>query len=156
MKHAAHSHTIALDYPPARVFPLFTPEGEKLWIKGWAPRYLHPASGETTEGMVFVTGEGAELTYWNLVRWDPAGGRARYARVTPASRFGLVDVACDAEGAKGSRVTVGYAFTALTPEGERFLADLGTAKFREMIEGWRQLLLAYLDAPSSSADARQR
>lgn len=58
MNHLSRAHHIDLAAPPAEVFPLFTPAGEKLWIREWDPRYLHPASGETRQGMVFTTGAG--------------------------------------------------------------------------------------------------
>lgn len=142
MNHANHltrSHHIDLDAPPAEVFPLFTPAGEKLWIREWDPRFLHPASGETQQGMVFTTGAGDDQTFWALVDYDPQRYRARYARVTPASRFGFVEVACTARGA-GTRVEVTYTFTALTDAGNAFLEQFSEAAFRKMIEGWKALL----------------
>lgn len=143
MKHVRRSHAIVLALPPAEAFALFTPEGEKRWIREWEPRYLHPASGEARAGMVFTTGAGDELTIWSLVDYDPRALRSRYARVTPASRFGFVEVACDPEAA-GTRVTVAYAFTALTPAGEAFLEGFGEDAFRAMIEGWKDLIEAWL------------
>lgn len=143
MKHVRRSHAIVLALPPAEAFALFTPAGEKRWIRDWDPRYVHPASGETQAGMVFTTGEGEERTYWSLVDYDPRGLRSRYARVTPASRFGFVEVACEPD-AGGTRVTVTYTFTALTPAGEAFLAGFGEDAFRAMIEGWKGLIEAWL------------
>jgi hypothetical protein len=140
MKHVRRTHAIELDLPPEEAFPLFTPAGEKLWIREWNPAFIHPASGETQAGMVFTTGTGDEATYWSLVDYDPRGLRARYARVTPASRFGFVEVHCSALGARRTRVEVSYAFTALTPAGEAFLDGFGEDAFRAMIEGWRGLI----------------
>lgn len=139
MKHVRRTHAIFLDAPPAEVFPLFTPAGEKLWIREWDPQYLHPATGETRQGMVFTTGAGEDLTFWGLVDYDQQRYRARYARVTPASRFGFVEVACTAQDA-GTRVEVTYAFTALTDAGNAFLEQFGEAAFRKMIDGWKALL----------------
>jgi hypothetical protein len=34
-KRASHAHTIRLNAIPERVFPLFTPEGEKRWALDW-------------------------------------------------------------------------------------------------------------------------
>lgn len=146
MNHAHHftrTHHIGLDAPPAVVFPLFTPAGEKLWIREWDPKYLHPATGETQQGMVFTTGAGDDLTFWALVDYDPQRHRVRYARVTPASRFGFVEVACTAQGA-GTRVEVTYTFTALTNAGNAFLEQFGEEAFRKMIEGWKALLVDWL------------
>ena len=139
MKHVRRTHAIVIPLPPAEAFPLFTPAGEKLWIREWDPRYLYPASGETQAGMVFTTGAGDELTFWSLVDHDPGAHRARYARVTPASRFGFVEVACTAQGS-GTRVEVTYTFTALTEAGNAFLEQFGDEAFRKMIDGWKLLL----------------
>jgi len=139
MKHVRRSHAILLDAPPDTVFPLFTPAGEKLWIREWDPQYLHPSSGETQQGMVFTTGAGDDLTFWGLVDYDPQRYRARYARVTPASRFGFVEVACTAQGG-GTRVQVTYTFTALTDAGNAFLEQFSEAAFGKMIDGWKALL----------------
>lgn len=35
-----------LDGPPGRVFALFTPRGERRWVDGWDPRFVHRPSGE--------------------------------------------------------------------------------------------------------------
>jgi len=144
MKHLARSHAIDLDFPPDEVFPLFTPEGEKLWIKEWDPKFIHPASGKTLEGMVFTTGTGDESTYWSLVAYDPRRRHARYARVTPASRFGFVQVNCSPHGDRGTRVEVSYTFTALTEAGNAFLDNFSEDSFRAMIEGWKRLIEAWL------------
>lgn len=48
-RHVQRSHTFVLNGAPEVVFPLFTPAGEKLWVDGWDPVYLHPATGDTQE-----------------------------------------------------------------------------------------------------------
>lgn len=144
MKHLERRHDIVLDGPLDRVFPLFTPIGEKLWVDGWQPEFLHPEDGETSEGMVFRTRHGEEETLWACVDWDPAGHRVRYARVTPASRFGFVEVTCREAGAGRTEASVAYKFTALTPDGQSHLADLTEAAFAGMIDGWKTSINAWL------------
>ena len=146
-KHVRRSHTIHVDAPVADVFPLLTPKGEQLWVDGWSPAYLHPGSGETQGGMVFTTGAGEDLTCWMLTDYDPVRHTERYARVTPASRFGVVEVACDAQGAGRTRVTVTYTYTALTEAGNAFIDGFTEESYREMIEEWRRLMGAYLARP---------
>jgi hypothetical protein len=135
--HVERRHTIEIDHPIDRVFPLFTPKGEEGWAPGWAPEYLHPADGATCEGMVFRTFHDDETTLWGCVLWRPEAHHVRYARVTPSSRFGFVDVACRAIGPDRTEVAVGYDLTALTAAGETFLVDFDEAHFAAMIDGWR-------------------
>lgn len=136
MKHVEHRHEITVSMPVDRAILLFTPLGERDWVGGWEPEFLHPADGETGVGMVFRTRHGGEETLWSCIDWSPGEHRVRYVRVTPGSRFGHVEVTCREAGA-GTVVSVCYALTALSTEGETLLADLDLARFREMIESWR-------------------
>ncbi len=144
MNHLERRHSIVLEAPIARVFPLFTPLGEKLWVDGWNPEFLYPANGETSDGMVFRTRHGEEETLWACVEWDPAVHRVRYARVTPTSRFGFVEVMCRETDANCTEATVAYAFTALTPGGQSYLSDMTEAAFARMIEEWKKRLNQWL------------
>jgi hypothetical protein len=83
MDHVERRHSIVLSGSIDRVFHLFTPAGEKLWVEGWDPEFLHPTSGETCDGMVFRTSHGGEITLWACIDWSPSAYRVRYARVTP-------------------------------------------------------------------------
>jgi hypothetical protein len=142
--HVRRTHTLAVDAPIDDAFPLFTPAGEKLWVPGWDPVFLHPRSGETCVGMVFTTGSGDDATYWSTVAYDPARHLARYARVTPASRFGFVDVACTAQGPRRTRVQVSYVYTALTAAGNAFIDAFTQVSYEQMIGEWQPLIEAYL------------
>jgi hypothetical protein len=137
MDHIERRHSIALTGSIDRVFPLFTPIGETLWVDGWNPEFLLPKDGETREGMIFRTGAGKEETLWTCTEWNPGDHRVRYARVTPGSRFGFVEVKCR-EGASGNtEASVEYSFTALTEKGRSYLAELTEEAFARMIEEWR-------------------
>lgn len=145
-QHIAASHRIELPVPADRGLRFFTPAGERLWVPGWAPRHLHPADGHTEAGMVFTTGTGDEFTIWCLVDWQPAQGRARYSRVTPALRAGTVEVRCAPIDGQCCSVDVSYTLTALTLAGEATLAAFEGAAYRQMIESWRAAIEAGLPA----------
>lgn len=144
MGHLERRHVIALEGDIERVFPLFTPVGETLWIADWAPDFLHPTSGETCRGMVFRTGNGGEETLWSCVDFDPGTHHVRYARVTPGSRFGEVEVTCRRCDEKRTEAEIRYAFTALGPDGDRYLAGFTAEAFVGMISEWKALLDAWL------------
>lgn len=150
--HIARVHTIELAGPVERVFPLFTPAGEESWADDWAPEYLHPATKETCQDMVFRTHHGGEETLWACVQWDPANWTTKYARVTPGSRMGFVRVECRAIDAERTKATVAYELTALTDSGEEILAGLTDAVFRAMIEDWQAKISAHLTSVRIPAD----
>ncbi|CAN7321721.1 hypothetical protein [Rhizobium sp. LjRoot254] len=144
-RHEKVSHSIALPISADEAIEFFTPEGERMWVDGWAPRYFFPANGETIEGMVFATGEGDELTYWTVVDFDLAGCRARYCRVTPGSRSTIVEVTCVADGEQACHVDVSYTLTGLSEAGNTAIGAFVGDAYIVMIEGWRTKILEHLE-----------
>jgi hypothetical protein len=137
MNRIERQHSITVARPIDQVFPLFTPKGETLWVQGWNPEFIHPQSGETCEGMIFRTGRDEDETLWSCIEWNPSHYRVRYARVTPSSRFGFVEVKCKEVALEQTEVSVDYTFTALTEQGNTDLANLTDDAFSQMIETWR-------------------
>lgn len=147
-------HTIRLHAPPEAIAPLLTPEGERLWVPDWDPELLTPAARVPEVGGVFVTGSGPERTFWTVV--GVADRELRYARVTPGSRVGVVDIALTPDGGDPpvTSVRVRYSYLALGQGGERALAELSQERFAAAIEGWRaplQRLLGDADAAGGRA-----
>ncbi|RWP31427.1 hypothetical protein [Mesorhizobium sp.] len=137
--HLERSHSIVLSGPIDRVFPLFTPTGETLWVDGWDPEFLHPQDGETRQGMVFRTAHGDETTLWACTDWDPVA----LCPVTPDSRFGFVEVACRPTADGGTEASIAYTFTALSTAGRSYLSELTEDAFAQ-IEGWKLRIEAWL------------
>ena len=140
-ERVVRSHHFELPMAPCEAIQLFTPEGERAWAQGWEPTYLHPADGRATPGMVFTTGHGGEETLWTMTRHEPECGLVEYLRVTPGSRMGSVRVQC-AHAGSGTRVTVTYALTALTPTGSETLRALDDAAYESFIDSWRTAILS--------------
>ncbi|MDA9432089.1 hypothetical protein XH88_09915 [Bradyrhizobium sp. CCBAU 51627] len=151
MNRIERHHNITVARPIDQVFPLFTPEGEILWVPGWNPDFIHPESGETCEGMVFRTGRDQDETLWSCIEWKPSDHRVRYARVTPSSRFGFVEVSCKQAGLALTDVSVSYTFTALTEQGKIDLANLTDDAFSQMIETWRVQIERWFEAAEENA-----
>ncbi len=139
-ERSTRSHSFVLEMPIARAFPLFEPEGERAWAKGWNPTYLHPANGKTEQGMVFTTSHGGENTIWMLNRHERAAGIVEYARITPGSRAATVMVQCAAIDAGRTRVTVIYVFTGLSDAGNAIIRKMDDNAYREYIESWRDAI----------------
>jgi MOSC domain-containing protein YiiM len=132
------SGTLRVATPVAQAFPLFTPDGERLWVPDFDPEYLHPLSGEQGPGAIFTTAHGGEDTLWMVLRFSPSDGVAEYARVTPGSRRGTVHVALQALDPVTSQVTVTYDLTSTSEAGDEKLAAFTDAAFAEMLSDWEQ------------------
>ena len=126
--------------PPSLALHLFTAPGETLWAPGWNPVIL---SGDGTgQDTVFVTSHGRQVYVWVVVDFDTQSHRVRYARVTPGSDAGTVEVSLRSNGEGGSTVTVRYELTSLSHAGNLRLAHFDGGAFREMLAEWNQHLQA--------------
>lgn len=133
---------------PATALPLFTPEGERLWVDDWHPEYLSGASDEV--GAVWRTSHGEDTTW---ITTDRDEDRVRYARISSNGTAGLVEVVCTSAGG-GTRVEVTYDLTAYAAPGidalKRFATD-----FDDMLEHW-QHALARTPVAGQAEDHRAR
>jgi Polyketide cyclase / dehydrase and lipid transport len=136
--HVARAGSIRLHAPPDEVFPLFTPVGETRWVPGWSPAFLHPSTGEAREGTTFLTrADGEGETIWMVMEHD-APRRVVYARVTPSSRAGRVEVRCEPAEDGTTIAHVRYTFTALSDHGNDYLAALTDEAYRGWMEEWER------------------
>ncbi len=142
--HVQRTGELRVPLPLAGAFALFTPEGERSWVPGWHPVYLHPQHPSTEVGTVFLTQHGGEETHWLVLQHEPARGIAEYARFTFNSRAGTVRVLCTAAGENQTVVRVSYALTALSPAGNATLAALGWEAFHSMLADWESAIHASL------------
>ena len=147
--HVEHTGEFILPLPLREAFPLFTPEGERAYVPGWDPEYLHPAEPSASVGTVFRTRAEGEETLWIVLEYDPAAGVATYGRFTPGSRLGTVRVWCLAEGGRQTRVRVTYALTATSPHGNEALDGFDSVALAAKLDRWREAILAL--SPSATA-----
>jgi hypothetical protein len=148
--HVERTGSFTLPLPLFQAFPLFTPEGERAYVPGWDPEYLHPTHAAEAAGTVFRTRHDGEETLWLVLEHDPCAGAAAYGRFTPGSRIGTVQVRCEAAGFAATRVTVTYALTATSPEGNAAVAAFTAEALEAKLAGWREAILAGLQAGSQN------
>ena len=131
--HVDRAGVVAVALPFAMAMPLFTPEGERPWAAGWDPRYLHPASPDAREGVVFQTTDKGESTAtWVQTRYEPTEGLASYVYVIADHHTAMVDVRVSADGEDRSRASVRYRMTSLSPDADESVLAFGAAYDEEM------------------------
>ncbi len=133
---ATQIRTFHLNASLARVFPLFTAQGERAWAPGWGPRIL---SGSGERGSAFITtAYNGGTVAWIVTDYRPAEGRVSYARLVQDSNIGMVDVICTEPARGGTDISVRYTLTAVSEAGESFVAHfLADQHYTTMIEQWR-------------------
>jgi hypothetical protein len=127
------------------LFPLFSPEGERLWVPGWEYENI---MGTTTlhEDYVFLTkshDHAAGSAVWIVKEFDPEAYRVQYYKIEPGEKVGIVTVACTPLDDSSTRVDVTYTYTGLSESGNRFIANFTKADFEDFIKEWKELLEAY-------------
>lgn len=110
---------------------MFTAEGERAWAPGWDPEWAD-AEHVHEVGEVWST-SGPPATTWITVQADP--DCVRYARVAIGDSAGIVSVSF-APADDGTRVTVAYDLSALSPDGAVRLTQF-EASYGDMLEHWR-------------------
>lgn len=140
-RHVERTGAFTLPLAVADAFPLFSPEGERIWADGWDPEYLHPSHPSVAAGTVFRTAVGGEETLWLVLDYDADAGVVSYGRFVPGSRIGTVRVKCRALDATHTHVTVTYALTAVSAAGTALLADFSPARYDTMLAQWRDAIV---------------
>jgi len=142
--HVERTGSFTLPLARDDAFPLFSAEGERRWVPGWSPEYLHPPEPSNGAGTVFRTTHGDEETLWLVLQHEPAEGIAEYARLTPGSRVGTVLVRCESLGHEETRVVVTYSLTAVAELGNAVVERLTPDAYRSMLDDWRERILGVL------------
>ena len=133
--------------PAGEAFLLFSAQGERRWVAGWTPHYVHPVNPCVQEGVVFQTLKpDVGTATWVQTRHDPASGCASFVYFVPDHHVAQVDVGVTPIGTQRSRACVTYHMTSLSLHAddfvlafaetfEAFMADWATAIQRHIVEG---------------------
>ena len=129
------------------VFPLFTPEEEKKWAKGWDFEPIFPQPFQTRENSIFRTSSHdhkVEPAIWIINIYNPKKYYIEYIRVESSVKLGQIRIVCGQMDVKNTEVQVTYTYTALSDEGNNFIENFTENKYLEYIEGWELAINHYL------------
>lgn len=141
----SHSEEFLLEKDAATVFPLFTPEGEKLWAPGWSYTNLI-GSAELKPDDVFLTDthdHKSTQAIWIVSDYDANQHYVSYYKIEPEQKIGKITVQCFEQSPSATRVRVTYKYTSLSASGNQFVAGFTKEVFSEFIGTWRSLLRDY-------------
>jgi len=132
--------------PVDEVFPLFSPEGERLWVPGWDPELLYPPGVEWAQGQIFRTHEAHGEAVWVVTRLDRAGHRAGYHRIEPGRYVAHVEVESCAAPDGGTETEVSYTYVGLSADGNREIAAMKQDDYEAKLAHWATWIRAHLGA----------
>jgi hypothetical protein len=137
----------------AQAFPLFSPEGERLWIKNWNPQPIFPNTIEFRRDTVFREDTEFHDSLWTILDADPIAHRAEYVRHAPNSHAAHIIVKLDPVTPDAietaCRVTVTYIFTPFGPNADELAASFSESAYTKKMLAWQRQLTTYLSSLSS-------
>ncbi|GHO56437.1 hypothetical protein [Ktedonobacter robiniae] len=143
--HVTRSHVIHLPAALHQVFPLFEPLGEKHWAAGWDPEMLYPPSGVASVGTIFTTHHANEpAKIWTIIAYEREQAHVTYFNILPGSHTSWIDVRCESAGTQASIAHITYTLTALTPQGNTYLAAFTQEYYQTWIASWQTAISHYL------------
>jgi len=141
---AQHTYTQRLLASPEQVFPLLCPVRETEWARGWNPRLVISTSGYAEAGCIFLTPAEEGESIWVVTGYQPEQHRIAFLKVTPGYTAGEIAIELYPEGSGSTAAKITYAFTALSPEGERKVADFTADAYAEFMREWEAELNHFL------------
>ena len=134
------SASFTLGSPIQDVFPLFTPDGERRWAKGWNPQAVWPSDLSATNNAVFTTThpDGSQGV-WVITEYKPPT-RLSYVRVVPHHHTATISIQCNRSGQDETRVNVTYTFVALGENGEDYVKAQTSESYSKTMHEWRRRL----------------
>lgn len=167
MSTIKHQASFEINRSAKELFPLFSAEGEKLWVPSWDyenvmgstdlhedyvfltaghPRSEHHGSGHHSPSDHSPDRHAAPKTIWLVKRHEPANYFVQFYRVEPGDKVGIVTVHCKPITQESTEVEVAYEYIGLSKKGNDFVAGYTAEDHKEFISHWPKLLADYFEA----------
>jgi hypothetical protein len=146
MSTVKHTVSFEIPQPVEELFPLFSAEGEKLWVPGWDYENIM-GSTELHEDYVFVTkshDHAASDAVWVVKRYEPEQYLVQFYKVEPGEKLGVIEVQCSELNESLTKVKVTYEYIGLSSAGNEFVSGFTLAEYEAFIGEWKVLLLSYI------------
>jgi len=148
MPFAAHERTLRGRLEVAasidQTFPLFSPAGERAWVPGWDPEFVHPAEPVWVEGQIFRTREKQGEAVWLVTRLDRTHHHVEYHRVEPGRYVAHVDVRCWATHDGDTEVSTAYRYVGLSEAGNEEIDAKSQKDYEAKMARWSERIAKHL------------
>jgi hypothetical protein len=133
-----------LDTSADRALLFFTPEGERVWVKGWDPKPVYPPQAGVVfkANSVFRVDQEGEHSLWTIVEADLQAHVAEYIYMVEGERLSRVRVQIEPLSEQHCRVRVHYVHTATSEKGLRFVASVTEESYAQKMLDWHRVVSA--------------
>jgi len=143
-----HTADFRIDQPIEILFPLFSAEGEKLWVPGWDYENI-VGSNELHEDYVFLTknhDHASTDAIWLVKRYEPESYQVQFYKIEPEDKVGIITVHCTKINNRLTQVEVSYEYIGLTEKGNEFIEGFTPTEYKAFIGEWNSLLVSYFES----------
>ena len=148
MNSVKHSKKFIINQPIEILFPLFSAEGEKLWVPGWDYENIM-GSTDLHEDYIFLTKTHAHAetdAIWLVKRHDPNAYFVQFYKVEPDDKVGIISVKCFQIDESKTEVEVTYHYISISEKGNEFIKHFTSEEYIKFIDEWEKLLLMYFES----------
>ena len=139
-----HTYVQRLIAPPDEIFPLLCPVRETEWCKAWDPDWIITDSGLVEEDCLFQMPGPEGKTLWIVTRHEPERHFVEMLKITPDHSVCRLEIRLEPDGEGGTKAHVAYAYTAMSPAGDRFLETFTEAWYDGFMREWEDELNGFL------------
>ena len=150
MSNVKHSKKFSINQPIEILFPLFSAEGEKLWVPDWDYENIMGTT-DLHEDYIFMTkthDHGTTDAIWLVKQYDCESHFVQFYKVEPEDKIGIISVQCTQLNESLTEVEVTYHYTGLSDTGNEFIDGFTAAYYEEFINEWESLLITYFQSKS--------
>ena len=133
-----------LDTTADKALLFFTPEGERAWAEGFAPKPIYPVQKEVAfqANAVFRLDDVQEQSIWTIVEANLKDHVAEYVYVVEGQRLSRVRVQIEPLVGSRCRVYVHYVHTAISERGLQFLGSITEEAYAQKMRDWQRMVAA--------------
>jgi len=148
MSTAKHTADFKINQSIDSLFPLFSAEGEKLWVPDWDYENIM-GSNDLREDYVFLTknhDHASANAIWLVKRYEPDNYLVQFYKVEPEDKVGIVTVQCIKINECLTKVEVSYEYIGLSKKGNKFIQGFTSTDYEAFIGEWYKLLVSYFES----------
>ena len=148
MSTVKHTLDFQISEPIDILFPLFSAEGEKLWVPGWDYENIM-GTNDLHEDYIFLTknhDHASTDAIWLVKYYKPESYFVQFYKVEPEDKVGIITVQCTKMNKFLTQVEVSYEYIGLSKKGDEFIESFTSAEYKEFIAEWNSLLVSYFES----------
>jgi len=148
-----HTTGFQINQPIDILFPLFSAEGEKLWVPGWDYENIMGYS-DLHEDYIFLTknhDHASTDAIWLVKKYKPESHFVQFYKVEPEDKVGIITVQCTKMNESLTQVDVSYEYIGLSKKGDQFIENFTSAEYEAFIAEWNSLFVSYFESNNKAS-----